>query len=52
MGVRHTMASTKNELTHALRNPKEFGVIEVRADRAGLRDLHAAIREAVAQTIT
>ncbi len=54
MGVRHTRAATRDRFTAALRDEPTRGisVVEVRAGRENLRDLHAAIRSQVAQTIT
>jgi 2-succinyl-5-enolpyruvyl-6-hydroxy-3-cyclohexene-1-carboxylate synthase len=46
-GVRHTLASTRAELRAVLRQrPEGLGVVEVRVDRAGHRDLHAALQSA------
>ena len=52
-GVRHTAARTAHELADALRTPPAgLTVVEVRADRTALRDLHDRIRAAVAAAVT
>lgn len=51
-GVRHTLASTKADLSAALRQrPDGLSVVEVRVDRAGHRDLHAGLASAAAQSL-
>jgi 2-succinyl-5-enolpyruvyl-6-hydroxy-3-cyclohexene-1-carboxylate synthase len=51
-GVRHTLASTQAELREVLRQyPDGLGVVEVRVDRCGHRDLHAELRAAAAQAL-
>lgn len=51
-GVRHTLASTQAELRAVLRQrPDGLGVVEVRIDRAGHRDLHAELRAAASQSL-
>ena len=50
--VRHTLASTQADLRAALRQrPHGLGIVEVRVDRAGHRDLHAELRAAAAQAL-
>jgi 2-succinyl-5-enolpyruvyl-6-hydroxy-3-cyclohexene-1-carboxylate synthase len=47
-GVPHVRVDDLAGLRAALRAPSDgFGVVEVRADRAGLRDLHAEVRAEV-----
>jgi 2-succinyl-5-enolpyruvyl-6-hydroxy-3-cyclohexene-1-carboxylate synthase len=51
-GVRHTVASTQAELGAVLRkHPDGLGVVEVRVDRSGHRDLHAELQAAAAQAL-
>jgi 2-succinyl-5-enolpyruvyl-6-hydroxy-3-cyclohexene-1-carboxylate synthase len=51
-GVRHTVASTQAELREVLRkHPDGLGVVEVRVDRCGHRDLHTELRAAAAQAL-
>lgn len=51
-GVRHTLAATSADLRAALRQqPKGIGVVEVKVDRTGHRDLHAQLRLAVAKAL-
>ncbi|ALG13988.1 2-succinyl-5-enolpyruvyl-6-hydroxy-3-cyclohexene-1-carboxylic-acid synthase [Kibdelosporangium phytohabitans] len=45
--VRHVLAGTPEQLREALRPERGLRVVEVRADRTRLRDLHARLREAV-----
>ena len=50
--VRHTLARTQADLRALLRQPPDgLGVVEVRVDRAGHRDLHDRLRAAVAQAL-
>jgi 2-succinyl-5-enolpyruvyl-6-hydroxy-3-cyclohexene-1-carboxylate synthase len=47
-GVGHQAVSTTAELADALKSPlKGRTIVEVRVDRAGLRGLHARIKEAI-----
>ncbi|MBP1135174.1 2-succinyl-5-enolpyruvyl-6-hydroxy-3-cyclohexene-1-carboxylate synthase [Arthrobacter sp. PvP023] len=49
-GVEHCAVSTTAELAKALAAPPQGrSIIEVRTDRAGLRELHGRIKEAVAE---
>jgi 2-succinyl-5-enolpyruvyl-6-hydroxy-3-cyclohexene-1-carboxylate synthase len=51
-GVKHELVSTASELGAALRyRPDGLGVVEVRVDRSGHRDLHAQLREAAANAL-
>ena len=51
-GVRHTLASTEAELGAVLgRHPGGLGVVEVRVDRSGHRDLHARLRAAALEAL-
>jgi len=51
-GVRHTLACTQADLRAVLRQPPDgLGVVEVRVDRAGHRDLHDRLRAAAAQAL-
>ena len=51
-GVRHTVAGTQQELTTALcARPAGLAVVEVRADRSALRELHERIRATVAAAL-
>jgi 2-succinyl-5-enolpyruvyl-6-hydroxy-3-cyclohexene-1-carboxylate synthase len=51
-GVKHTLASTAADLSAALGQPPDgLGVVEVRADRSGHRDLHAELRAAAANAL-
>jgi 2-succinyl-5-enolpyruvyl-6-hydroxy-3-cyclohexene-1-carboxylate synthase len=52
-GVPHRRVSTTAELGAALAEPWQGrGIIEVRTDRHGLRDLHGRIRTAVSAAVT
>jgi 2-succinyl-5-enolpyruvyl-6-hydroxy-3-cyclohexene-1-carboxylate synthase len=51
-GVPHTAAGTPSELRAALAPAPGIRVVEVRAGRTGLRDLHALIRAEAANVIT
>jgi 2-succinyl-5-enolpyruvyl-6-hydroxy-3-cyclohexene-1-carboxylate synthase len=45
VGVRHQLASTRQELTEAVvRGPRGLSVVEVRCRRDSLRELHRAVR--------
>jgi 2-succinyl-5-enolpyruvyl-6-hydroxy-3-cyclohexene-1-carboxylate synthase len=48
--VPHVLAESPSQLREALRPEPGLRVVEVRADRARLRDLHARMRAAVADT--
>ncbi|MGW5055440.1 2-succinyl-5-enolpyruvyl-6-hydroxy-3-cyclohexene-1-carboxylic-acid synthase [Actinokineospora sp. NPDC004072] len=50
-GVPHALASTPAEFAAALRPAPGLRVVEVRAERDGLRDLHARLRAAVAAAV-
>ena len=51
-GVRYTLAETRADLLEALRQPPDgLGLVEVRLDRSGHRDLHARLRAAAAQAL-
>lgn len=51
-GVGHQAVSTTAELADALRAPlKGRTIVEVRVDRAGLRGLHARIKEAISAAV-
>lgn len=51
-GVGHQAVSTTAELAEALKSPlKGRTIVEVRVDRAGLRGLHARIKEAVSGAV-
>ncbi|BCW37299.1 2-succinyl-5-enolpyruvyl-6-hydroxy-3-cyclohexene- 1-carboxylate synthase [Arthrobacter sp. StoSoilA2] len=51
-GVGHKAVSTTAELAEALKSPlKGRTIVEVRVDRAGLRALHARIKEAVSGAV-
>ncbi len=51
-GVRHALASTQADLRAVLgQPPRGLGVVEVRVDRSGHRDLHAHLRAAVARVL-
>jgi 2-succinyl-5-enolpyruvyl-6-hydroxy-3-cyclohexene-1-carboxylate synthase len=51
-GVRHTLASTREELGAALRQqPEGLAVVEVRVDRSGHRDLRARLQTAAATAL-
>ncbi|MEI2278587.1 2-succinyl-5-enolpyruvyl-6-hydroxy-3-cyclohexene-1-carboxylic-acid synthase [Paenarthrobacter ilicis] len=51
-GVGHSAVSTTAELADALKAPlKGRSIVEVRVDRAGLRTLHARIKEAVGSAV-
>jgi len=51
-GVRHTLACTQADLRAVLRQlPDGLGVVEVRVDRSGHRDLHDRLRAAAAQAL-
>ncbi|MFJ4030058.1 2-succinyl-5-enolpyruvyl-6-hydroxy-3-cyclohexene-1-carboxylic-acid synthase [Paenarthrobacter sp. NPDC089989] len=51
-GVGHHAVSTTAELADALKAPlKGRTIVEVRVDRAGLRELHARIKEAVSAAV-
>jgi 2-succinyl-5-enolpyruvyl-6-hydroxy-3-cyclohexene-1-carboxylate synthase len=47
----YTLAGTQAELARALRPARGVRVVEVRADRGGLRELHADLRAAVAESL-
>jgi 2-succinyl-5-enolpyruvyl-6-hydroxy-3-cyclohexene-1-carboxylate synthase len=47
----HVVAGTRAELARALRPAGGIRVVEVRADRRGLRELHANLRAAVAESL-
>lgn len=48
-GLRHERATTEGELDKAMERPiRGRSILEVRADRSTLRDLHARVRRAVA----
>jgi 2-succinyl-5-enolpyruvyl-6-hydroxy-3-cyclohexene-1-carboxylate synthase len=47
-GVRHVLARSADELRAALAPAPGIRVIEVRTDRAALRDLHAELKASVA----
>jgi 2-succinyl-5-enolpyruvyl-6-hydroxy-3-cyclohexene-1-carboxylate synthase len=50
--VRHTLALTRADLDAALRRlPSGLGVIEVRVERSGHRDLHAQLRAAAIRAL-
>ncbi|MFE4078237.1 2-succinyl-5-enolpyruvyl-6-hydroxy-3-cyclohexene-1-carboxylic-acid synthase [Paenarthrobacter sp. YIM B13468] len=52
-GVGHQAVSTTAELAEALKSPlKGRTIVEVRVDRAGLRKLHARIKEAVSGAVS
>jgi 2-succinyl-5-enolpyruvyl-6-hydroxy-3-cyclohexene-1-carboxylate synthase len=50
-GVPFVRADSPQTLSGALGRPSGLRVVEVRADRAGLRDLHAQLRDAVADAL-
>ena len=51
-GVRHTLASTQADLRAVLlQHPDGLGVVEVRVDRSGHRDLHARLRAAAVNAL-
>jgi len=51
-GVRHALASTQADLRAVLgQPPRGLGVVEVRVDRSGHRDLHAGLRAAAANAL-
>lgn len=50
--VRHTRVASRDELTDAVATPPDgLAVVEVRATRTGLRDLHARLRESVRKAL-
>ncbi|MCG8915442.1 2-succinyl-5-enolpyruvyl-6-hydroxy-3-cyclohexene-1-carboxylic-acid synthase [Actinokineospora sp. PR83] len=51
-GVPHTLVTTPTELRSALTPTPGLRVVEVRADRDRLRDLHARLRAAVGEAVT
>jgi 2-succinyl-5-enolpyruvyl-6-hydroxy-3-cyclohexene-1-carboxylate synthase len=50
-GTPHVLAGSPAELVDALRPAPGIRVVEVRADRSGLRDLHARLRAAAATAL-
>jgi 2-succinyl-5-enolpyruvyl-6-hydroxy-3-cyclohexene-1-carboxylate synthase len=51
-GVEHCSVSTTAELADALAAPRQGrSIVEVRADRQGLRGLHARIKAAVGEAV-
>jgi 2-succinyl-5-enolpyruvyl-6-hydroxy-3-cyclohexene-1-carboxylate synthase len=51
VGIEHRLASTAAELAVALKPAPGVRVVEVRADRHRLRDLHARLRAAVDEAL-